>query len=1268
MEKQTSFSKRIFSIMLSLLMVLSMLLYFPGGIFSSLDWGLTTSAEGEKSVTFTAIAGTAGASDNESYASLIDGKCTESDFSKWCITGFTSVADGGDGAYIIFSASEPISVTGYSIVTGNDNAEWIDRNPKSWTLYGGNGSVSDSWVVIDSIENDTNLEDKNYASYPYDVNSATTTWYQYFKLEITATQGADVMQMSEFILNYDTCDHNWEDTGTTIEPTCTEGGYDIYECAKCHWQKKVPDGTLASDHNFVDGVCTRCGVADTTEPSVDNGVYQIGTAGELYWFAGLVNGDASVCDYNEESNPNGTKQNTSANAVLTADITVNRNLLTLLEYDIVGNVTNGTRFTSWTPIGNSFNNAYTGTFDGKNHTISGLYFNDTSTSYVGLFGYVRVGGSVSNVGVEDSYFKGNDYVGGVCGFYSGDRLTNCYNTGTVSGSSYVGGVCGESFSIPITNCYHTGAVSGSSVVGGVCGFNNGGRLANCYSTGEVTATGVDAYVGGVCGRSGGTITNCYYDSTVYSGNAVGYNSGTVSENVLGKTTAKFNSGEVAYLLSQGCTIYDTTYDGSIWGQDLSTTDSYPVLGGATVYTAENCTGYSNQATETEYHNYRNGVCTRCGVADTTPKEPSVDNGVYQIGTAGELYWFAGLVNGDASVCDYNEESNPNGTKQNTSANAVLTADITVNRNLLTLLEYDIVGNVTNGTRFTSWTPIGNSFNNAYTGTFDGKNHTISGLYFNDTSTSYVGLFGYVRVGGSVSNVGVEDSYFKGNDYVGGVCGFYSGDRLTNCYNTGTVSGSSYVGGVCGESFSIPITNCYHTGAVSGSSVVGGVCGFNNGGRLANCYSTGEVTATGVDAYVGGVCGRSGGTITNCYYDSTVYSGNAVGYNSGTVSENVLGKTTAKFNSGEVAYLLSQGCTIYDTTYDGSIWGQDLSTTDSYPVLGGATVYTAENCTGYSNTENDTKKHNYQNGKCIWCGKLDPQLANKDYPTEVGYTGEALAPTAKNFTYSGEGELTFTWYAGDTELETAPTDAGKYTLVVAIAETEEYAAESITIDVEIIKGTPVYTVPVATATYGQTLKDVDLPDGFTWQDEETTSVGNAGEHTFQVTFTPTDTENYNVVEDIEVTIEVAKANPTVTPTIEDKTYSEGDEIPEISTGENDTPGTIKWLDVLLETLEAGENTLTWEFTPTDADNYNVVTGTMIVVADPKTILYGDVNMNGTVDLIDAITINKHLANIVQLSDAQEANADCYQDGTIDDKDANALMGYVILLIERLPIQE
>ena len=169
---------------------------------------------------------------------------------------------------------------------------------------------------------------------------------------------------------------------------------------------------------------------------------------------------------------------------------------------------------------------YIGIFDGQNHTVSGLYFNDSKTFYVGLFGYVGKNGKISNVGVVDSYFKGNYYVGGVCGYSYFAAISNCYNTGAVSGSQYVGGVCGYSYYGAISNCYNTGAVSGSSYVGGVCGYNK-------Y----------------------GTITNCYFDSTVYSGNAVGYKyGGTVAANVLGKTTEQFKSGEVAYLLSQGSTI------------------------------------------------------------------------------------------------------------------------------------------------------------------------------------------------------------------------------------------------------------------------------------------------------------------------------------------------------------------------------------------------------------------------------------------------------------------------------------------------------------------------------------------------------------------------------------------------------------------------------------------------------------------------------------------------------------------------------------------
>ena len=104
-------------------------------------------------------------------------------------------------------------------------------------------------------------------------------------------------------------------------------------------------------------------------------------------------------------------------------------------------------------------------------------------------------------------------------------------------------------------------------------------------------------------------------------------------------------------------------------------------------------------------------------AEITPQQPSgggTSENPYQIGTPEELYWFAALVNGT------------NGLTQNTSANAVLTADITVNTDLLASLKED--GSIKDGKTVETWKPIG-SFDNPHKGTFDGQGHTISGLYF-----------------------------------------------------------------------------------------------------------------------------------------------------------------------------------------------------------------------------------------------------------------------------------------------------------------------------------------------------------------------------------------------------------------------------------------------------------------------------------------------------------------------------------------------------------
>ena len=339
-------------------------------------------------------------------------------------------------------------------------------------------------------------------------------------------------------------------------------------------------------------------------------VYEISNAGQLYWFAGLVNGTLD-----------GVEQNTLANAILTANITVNENLLDSLQYDTEGNVSNGSDFISWTPIADWMGNRttqYSGTFDGNNKTVSGLYFNGDSTC-IGLFGSSESDGNIKNVGVVDSYFKGNDHVGGVCGNNAG-TITNCYNAGNltaIESSATVGGICGYNNGGTVTNCYNTGTVTATgsvASVGGVCGCSIA-PISNCYNIGTVTATSSSADISGICGYYFGPIKNCYYLADTEDENG-------------GKTTAQFASGEVAYLLSQGCTVGEgedaVTYSGSVWGQNLAT-ENYPVLNGKTVYQVdsyEGCIGNPGNSTKVysntdapiyAEHDYSSKeVCTICG--------------------------------------------------------------------------------------------------------------------------------------------------------------------------------------------------------------------------------------------------------------------------------------------------------------------------------------------------------------------------------------------------------------------------------------------------------------------------------------------------------------------------------------------------------------------------------------------------------------------------------------------------------------------------------
>ena len=382
-------------------------------------------------------------------------------------------------------------------------------------------------------------------------------------------------------------------------------------------------------------------------------------------------------------------------------------------------------------------------------------------------------------------------------------------------------------------------------------------------------------------------------------------------------------------------------------------------------------------TETQSHSIgENGFCACNEVYQpavlTTDKYDMDGNGskdaVYEISNAGQLYWFAGLVNG---------------TLSGVTKNAVLTADIVVNKNVL---KSD--GTLNEGT-FKEWTPIGiNEYNPYEYGIFDGQNHTISGLYFSQGDKQFLGLFGINT--DKISNVGILDSYFCGQANVGGVCGRNYG-TLTNCYNAGSISGQEQVGGVCGDIYSGGIiTNCYNTGSISGQADVGGVSG-DNYGTLTNCYNTGSISG---QKKVGGVSGyNDNATITNCYYDSTIYTGNAMGKNSSGTVTKVEGKTTDEYKTGEVAYLLQ-------LDQSDEVWGQTIGT-DTYPTLGGAKVYknaTYKGCVGnpgkpvsyeYSNTEKNTYGEHPDadnDGKCDDCGQYIDGIGAKLVGYSLSLTG------------------------------------------------------------------------------------------------------------------------------------------------------------------------------------------------------------------------------------------------------------------------------------------
>ena len=304
--------------------------------------------------------------------------------------------------------------------------------------------------------------------------------------------------------------------GTTfITCTFTNGKTFVYK------MKNATDWQAGGEYTYTVSLAAAKDLGYTIE---SNGSYTVTSADGLMNIAKLVNGGK-----------------TDINITLTADI------------DLTGK--------NWTPIGTSFSNKYTGTFDGGGHTIKGLTVT-TNDQFVGLFGYLDKAGTVKNVVMEGIQITSNHVLmsgntGGVVG-YSWGTIENCSVSGSVSGTVYVGGVVGAQIGGSITGCSSSATVKGTVDVGGVAGqtnssatltacyatgnvtieinpakniaggslvgMNAGSSLLACYATGNVTSTGSSTgkvHIGGFLGNNYTTVTAGYWKNNHEQG--IGYN-------------------------------------------------------------------------------------------------------------------------------------------------------------------------------------------------------------------------------------------------------------------------------------------------------------------------------------------------------------------------------------------------------------------------------------------------------------------------------------------------------------------------------------------------------------------------------------------------------------------------------------------------------------------------------------------------------------------------------------------------------------------------
>ncbi len=503
--------------------------------------------------------------------------------------------------------------------------------------------------------------------------------------------------------------------------------------------------------------------------------------------------------------------------------------------------------------------SFDGNYNGQYHTISDVYMRYTEWNDVGVFGKTNCA-SIRRLGVINANITGNDNVGAVIGDGSGDHnlylgtIDDCYSTGVVRGGNYVGGVVGvTNIFFETTNCYSAADVSGDGYVGGLVGANRGAVFTS-FARGDVDGSYL---VGGLVGYTSDDIRNSYATGSVSGGNSVGgligrFGDGTISRCFSAGSVS--GTTDVGGLIGDkiGTNMYSCFYDSDVTGMtdetkgNPRTTDEMKnfttFYNAGWDYVSETANGTNDQWDQDcsasinngyPYLSFQDGSSVSLSLL---PEAPDVGDGSsgdpYQIASLSNLYWLS-----------LNSEE--------WGKYFIQTVDI----------DASVTSTIECGSGFP---PIGNA-STMFSGSYNGQEHTIDGLYISRNGESYVGLFGYTD-NAMIQKLGVTSCNIDGSTYVGAIAGRNNNSsQISSCYTSGNIEGTLETGGIVGRNNTDAIIrNCYSMASVDCPSSTGGVAGANfSGSEIIKSYARGSVTGI-LD--VGGLVGKNSAIVTNCFYD------------------------------------------------------------------------------------------------------------------------------------------------------------------------------------------------------------------------------------------------------------------------------------------------------------------------------------------------------------------------------------------------------------------